>query len=148
MREENSELNLYLEKIREIPFLSQEEEKTLFGFILNGNRKAVAQKADRGDKTAKVQLVKDRDAKQKIVESHLWVVYKVARKYTVTDLSFFDMIQEGNLSLYRAIDKFEIEKNCRFCFYAQYWIRVQFGRFIQAIQYANGLIGLHYDEFA
>ena len=124
MREENRELNLYLRQIRKIPFLSQEEEKTLFGFILNGNRKAVAEKAKKGDKKAQEQLLRDKESKQRIIESHLWLTYKMANKYSQDkNLSLFDLMQEGTISLYGAIDRFDPERGCRFCFYAQYWIR-------------------------
>jgi len=71
MREENRELNLYLAQIRKIPFLSPEEEKTLFGFILNGNRERVTKGAEQGDEEAKKQVVEDKKARKKIVESPL-----------------------------------------------------------------------------
>jgi len=124
MKDENRELNLYLKQISKIPFLDKEEEKVLFRFILNGNRKAVAEKAKKGDKKAQEQLLRDKESKQKIVESHLWLTYKMANKYSQDkNLSLFDLMQEGTISLYGAIDRFDPERGCRFCFYAQYWIR-------------------------
>jgi len=129
MKDENRELNLYLKQISKIPFLSREEEKTLFSFILNGNRKSVAEKAKKGDERAKKQLVEDEKAQKRIIESHFLLVWKMARKYQAHKIDIFDLIQEGNLGLFRAMEKFETKKDCRFSFYAQYWIRVQLGSF-------------------
>jgi len=132
MKDENRELNLYLKQISKIPFLDKEEEKVLFRFILNGNRKAVAEKAKKGDKKAQEQLLRDKESKQRIIESHLWLTYKMANKYSQDkNLSLFDLMQEGTISLYGAIDRFDPERGCRFCFYAKYWIRSYLGSFLR-----------------
>jgi len=57
----------------------------------------------------------------------------VAKKYTPNEknYSLFDLMQEGTTFLYRAIDKFRLEKKCRFSFYAQYWLRTESNRFVK-----------------
>lgn len=99
--ESENDLIAYLDEIGKVPLLSKEEEKTLLNKISQG----------------------DENAKEKFIESNLRLVVSVAKKYIGNGLSFLDIIQEGNLGLMTAVNKFDIDKGCKFSTYAVYWIK-------------------------
>ena len=92
---------LYLRDLRKLSTMSEEEEKDL------------AERISRGD------LV----ARRKMIESNLRLVVKIARKYTTAGVSVLDLIEEGNIGLIRAVEKFDLSRKCRFSTYATWWIR-------------------------
>ena len=92
---------LYLRDLRKLSTMSEEEEKNL------------AERISRGD------LV----ARRKMIESNLRLVVKIARKYTTAGVSVLDLIEEGNIGLIRAVEKFDLSRKCRFSTYATWWIR-------------------------
>lgn len=94
-------MRLYLKEISRIPLLTPDEEKEL------------ARRAQRGD----------RDALQKLTESNLRFVIKIAKKYRKSGLPFMDLINEGNLGLIEAARRFDPERNVKFTSYAVWWIR-------------------------
>ncbi len=95
-------IQIYLKEIGKIPLLTAEEEVEL------------AKRKDRGDK----------DAERKMIESNLKLVVSIAKKFSgVKTLSLLDLIQEGNIGLFRAVDKFEHQKGFKFSTYATWWIR-------------------------
>ncbi len=94
-------LGLYLSEIARIPLLSREEEQ------------ALARRARAGDDEAKTRLI----------EANLRLVVQVARRYMNRGLPLPDLIEEGNLGLLRAVEKFEPERGTRFSTYATWWIR-------------------------
>lgn len=94
-------LGVYLREIASIPLLSKDEEA------------AVAHRVRAGDEAAK----------QRFVESNLRLVVQVARRYLNRGLPLPDLIEEGNLGLLRAVEKFEPERGLRFSTYAVWWIR-------------------------
>ena len=94
--------HLYIRQINKIPLLTFEEEQLL------------AQKIKEGDE----------DARQKMITSNLRLVISVAKKYTkYTSVPFLDLVQEGNLGLMTAVDKFDHTKGYKFSTYATWWIR-------------------------
>lgn len=94
-------IQMYLREIGKVPLLTPEEEV------------ALAKRKDRGDK----------DAFRKLVEANLRLVVSIAKKYTGRNLTLLDLIQEGNLGLFRAVEKFDYRKGYKFSTYATWWIR-------------------------
>jgi len=97
-------IKLYLKEIGRIPLLTAEQEIQLAREILKGGKS--------GD-----------DAKRKLVQANLRLVVSIAKKYLNRGLSFLDLIQEGNLGLIRAAEKFDHEKGYKFSTYATWWVR-------------------------
>ena len=94
-------IKMYLREIGQIPLLSYEEEIDYAQRVLKG----------------------DEEAKQKLIESNLRLVVSIAKKHTNRGLKMLDLIQEGNMGLMKAVEKFEYEKGFKFSTYATWWIR-------------------------
>ena len=101
MDDDKDVLSIYLKQINKIPMISHEEEYEL------------ALKAQQGDKKAR----------EKLINSNLRFVVTVAKKYQGQGLPLEDLINEGNIGLLTAIDKFEPDKGYHFISYAVWWIR-------------------------
>jgi RNA polymerase primary sigma factor len=67
--------------------------------------------------------VGDESARERMIESNLRLVVKIAKRYMNRGLPFLDLIEEGNLGLIKAVEKFKVSKGCRFSTYATWWIR-------------------------
>ena len=94
-------VRMYFKEIGKVPLLSAEEERDLAIRIEQG----------------------DEEAKKKLCESNLRLVVSIARRYLNRGLSFLDLIQEGNLGLIKAVEKFDYTKGYKFSTYATWWIR-------------------------
>ncbi len=94
-------VRMYLKEIGRVPLLSAEDERIYATAMKNG----------------------DENAKNKIVEANLRLVVSIAKKHVGKGMAFLDLIQEGNLGLMKAVEKFDSEKGYKFSTYATWWIR-------------------------
>ena len=94
-------VRMYLKEIGNVPLLSGEEEVEL------------AKRVEQGDE----------EAKKKLTEANLRLVVSIAKKYVGRGMPFLDLIQEGNMGLMKAVDKFDYTKGYKFSTYATWWIR-------------------------
>lgn len=101
-------IRTYLKDIRSIPLLKAEEELELARKIKNGNK----------------------EARKKMIRSNLRMVVNIAKRYTYFGMPIMDLIEEGNMGLMKAVDKFNYRKGFRFSTYAAWWIRQAIGRAI------------------
>lgn len=106
-------VNIYLRQIGNISLLKREEEIRLFQTI----------RAARDDGWGTVDENQLRSAKARVVEGNLRLVAKIAMRYRNLGLPFLDLVQEGNIGLMKAVDKFKLEKGYRFTTYATWWIQ-------------------------
>jgi RNA polymerase primary sigma factor len=101
MAEIDKGLRHYLDEIKKTPLLAPEEEKKLI------------RKAKKGDI----------EAKKKIVQANLLLVVSIAKRYHHLGLPLLDLIEEGNLGLIKAVEKYNPRKGCKYATYASWWIR-------------------------
>lgn len=94
-------VRLYLKEIGKVPLLDSEKERELAERMANG----------------------DEDAKNQLVEANLRLVVSIAKRYVGKGMFFLDLIQEGNLGLMKAVDKFDYRRGYKFSTYATWWIR-------------------------
>ena len=100
--------NLYMKDLRKLSIMSPEQEKVLATRVHCG----------------------DPEARQQMIEANLRLVVKIARRYTTSGLAILDLIEEGNIGLIRAVEKFDLARECRFSTYATWWIRQSIERAI------------------
>jgi len=98
----------YMEQIRKISLLTLEEEQELSRCIQNG----------------------DKAARHRLIEANLRLVIKIAKGYFTSGISMMDLIQEGNMGLIRAVEKYDLSKQVRFSTYAAWWIRQAISRYL------------------
>jgi RNA polymerase sigma factor (sigma-70 family) len=121
-------IGLYLESVSEHDLLTAEDEVRLARTIERG-RLAEEELASAGNIPAErrvelVRYVRQADnAKQQFIRSNLRLVISIAKRYTGRGLDLLDLIQEGNLGLIRAVEKFDWRKGFKFSTYATWWIR-------------------------
>ncbi|MDP2812085.1 MAG: RNA polymerase sigma factor RpoD [bacterium] len=94
-------IQMYLREIGKVPLLKSEEEMSL------------AKRKEKGEL----------EAKKKLIEANLRLVVSIAKKFTGRSLTLLDLIQEGNIGLFRAVEKFDYRKGYKFSTYATWWIR-------------------------
>ncbi len=116
-------VKMYLKEIGRVPLLDGDEEKKL------------SKKMEEGEQWAR----------QKLIAANLRLVVSIAKKYTGRGLSFLDLIQEGNMGLIKAVEKFDHKKGYKFSTYATWWIRQAITRAI-ADQSRNIRVPVHMVE--
>ena len=125
-------LRLYLQEIVRIPLLTPQEEIDCGREIAAGKQAArslaSADVATRPELAERVRLALA--ARRRLVEGNLRLVVSVARRYRGRGMSILDLIQEGNIGLLRAVEKFDHNRGFRFSTYATWWIRQAVGRSI------------------
>jgi len=111
-------VRMYLKEIGRVPLLSMDEEKQLAMAIEAGELEA----QKNGQAQGRV-IEHGFEAKRKLTEANLRLVVSIAKKYVGRGMLFLDLIQEGNLGLIRAVEKFDYRKGYKFSTYATWWIR-------------------------
>lgn len=107
--EENRDvINAYFNDVKKFPLLSRTEEKLIANKVAAG----------------------DHVARETMIVSNLKLVVKIAKRYLNRGMLFQDLIEEGNIGLIRAVEKFNVSKGCKFSTYATYWIRQSIERAI------------------
>ena len=136
-------VGLYLEEIGKHPLLTPQGEQALARSIADG-RAAQAELDERGAPGAaspltaaerrklRTRIKAGRDATELFINSNLRLVVSVAKRYQASGVPLLDLVQEGNLGLIRAVEKFDAEKGFRFSTYAVWWIRQFISRGIAA----------------
>ncbi len=123
-------VRMYLQEIGQVPLLTAEQEVELSkqmeagddarrrmadpdgAYITSNERRGLEQQCCRGD-----------DARQRLIQANLRLVVSIAKKYTSYGLTMMDLVQEGNIGLMRAVEKFDYTKGHKFSTYATWWIR-------------------------
>ena len=123
-------VRMYLKEIGKVPLLSPEEEIDLAQKMSSGNlAQEQLDSAEEGSLSAeetaqlKALLKEGEKAKQKLAEANLRLVVSIAKRYVGRGMLFLDLIQEGNLGLIKAVEKFDYTKGYKFSTYATWWIR-------------------------
>ena len=96
-----SSLETYLQEINEVPLLNAEQEQELARSIRVG----------------------DAEARERMIRANLRLVVSIAKNYINRGLSFMDLIEEGNIGLLKAVERFDPDEQCRFSTYATWWIK-------------------------
>ncbi len=125
-------VRMYLKEIGKVPLLTARQEVDL-AMKIEAGLLAVDQLDEAAEKGIKLDRAETRrlerlerigvDAKKQLVEANLRLVVSIAKRYVGRGMLFLDLIQEGNLGLIRAVEKFDYEKGFKFSTYATWWIR-------------------------
>ena len=130
-------VRMYLKEIGKVPLLSADEEIELAQNmedgavatekinVLKGRLDGASEKAEIKEeiKTLQRDVDKGADAKKRLAEANLRLVVSIAKRYVGRGMLFLDLIQEGNLGLIKAVEKFDYKKGYKFSTYATWWIR-------------------------
>jgi len=121
-------VRMYLQEIGRVPLLDAQQEVELSMQMESGGRADEKLKAE-GELSPTEKVMLDRDhrlgkrAQERLVEANLRLVVSIAKKYVGRGMPLLDLVQEGNLGLMRAVEKFDYRKGFKFSTYASWWIR-------------------------
>ena len=121
-------IQLYLHEIGQVALLKVEEERNLAILIQRG-KMARQSLTNATDSTSRERLeleqevARGEEARRKLIQANLRLVVSVAKKYLGSSMAFMDLVQEGNIGLMRAVEKFDYTLGYRFSTYATWWIR-------------------------
>jgi RNA polymerase sigma factor (sigma-70 family) len=116
-------LRRYLHEVGSHDLLTQREEVELAQAIVDGRSADAALSAGNGDEADELLAAAGRAARQRFIQANLRLVVSIAKRYQSTGLPLIDLVQEGNLGLMRAVEKFDHRKGFKFSTYATWWIR-------------------------
>jgi RNA polymerase primary sigma factor len=125
-------VRMYLKEIGKVPLLTADQEINLAKEMEAGleAEKELAESKESGTKLSKAKLdeiemaiYKGNEAKKRLAEANLRLVVSIAKRYVGRGMLFLDLIQEGNLGLIKAVEKFDFRKGFKFSTYATWWIR-------------------------
>jgi RNA polymerase sigma factor (sigma-70 family) len=127
-RDEEDLVRLYLTDIGQYPLLTKDDEVRLAQAIEGGNEargnlEVAKELTPARKRELRKQLREGEDAERTFVQSNLRLVVSIAKKYQASGLPLLDLIQEGNLGLMHAVEKFDWRKGFKFSTYATWWIR-------------------------
>ena len=121
-------VRMYLKEIGKVPLLNADEEIVLATAMGEGNN--AKERKESGEEIGEAEMAEleakikaGEDAKQKLAEANLRLVVSIAKRYVGRGMLFLDLIQEGNLGLIKAVEKFDYTKGYKFSTYATWWIR-------------------------
>ena len=120
-------VRMYLKEIGRVDLLTTDDERQLAQAIDEGNKAAAMLDQEIDDAAMKRRLMRTLQsgqlAKSELIQANLRLVVSIAKRYSGRGMQFLDLIQEGNLGLMRAVDKFDYTKGFKFSTYATWWIR-------------------------
>jgi RNA polymerase primary sigma factor len=120
-------VRLYLKEIGRVELLNADDERRLAQAISDGNVAAGLLDSPELESDERRRLMRivqlGQRAKSELIQANLRLVVSIAKRYTLRGMQFLDLIQEGNLGLMRAVDKFDHTKGFKFSTYATWWIR-------------------------
>ena len=125
----NDSIGLYLNEIGKVPLLTADEEKEL-SRVIEAGREA-ERRLEAGEKSAELRkaVAAAAHAKDRFIRANLRLVVSIARRYPLpAGMDLLDLVQEGNLGLEHAVDKFDWRRGFKFSTYATFWIRQAIGR--------------------
>jgi RNA polymerase primary sigma factor len=131
-RDHDEALEHYLHEIRQVPLLTAAEEMVLGRAVAEGQVARQRLLTKQSVELSRVELLKRCQrgdvARARLIEANLRLVVSIAKRYLGYGLPLLDLIQEGNLGLMRAVEKFDYRRGFKFSTYATWWIRQSVGR--------------------
>src|SRR5436190_10310935 len=142
----NVSIGLYLNDIGKVPLLTAEDERELSRIIEQGREAAELLAGGKRSADLKAKVAAAAEAKDRFIRANLRLVVSIARRYPLPQgMDLLDLIQEGNLGLEHAVDKFDWRRGFKFSTYATFWIRQSIGR---ALDQKGSLIRIPGDRSA
>ena len=125
----NDTIGIYLNEIGKVSLLTAADERELSRVVMDGLEAAKRIESGKANKEDNTKIAAAADAKDRFIRANLRLVVSIARRYPLPQgMDLGDLVQEGNLGLEHAVDKFDWRKGYKFSTYATFWIRQAIGR--------------------